>query len=359
MDYSNEMQSAYKALEQPLSSPAYQLIARAREFNAIIKANRQFNVPRGGVMSNTQPEREAFLRILREMTVELLEILKNEPRCLAITSPCYVFGDIHGNLEDLISLETVVWANFPLQGPRLLFLGDYVDRGKWSVECALYILSLKLISPSSVFLLRGNHEVREIQSKYTFRRECNLKYGDQIGKMVWDLLNQIFDRLPISATIDGVIFCVHGGIPHAVDTIAKLNQEFLDVVSPERDSLVAWEMMWSDPVENVGFEEVCQMQYIQVAATKGFVRNTKRGTAYFFNEQGLDSFLLKNGLTHLVRAHEVPANGFNFHFGEKCVTIFSCSHYCGNNNLSACLLVDQGRIRIIRVDTDDNAPATE
>ena len=62
---------------------------------------------------------------------------------------------------------------------------------------------------------------------------------------------------------------------------------------------------------------------------------------------------LQNGLTHIIRAHEVPLNGFTFHFGEQCATIFSCSHYQGDNKC-AVIFVDQERIRVLRIDTEDN-----
>ena len=70
-------------------------------------------------------------------------------------------------------------------------------------------------------------------------------------------------------------------------------------------------------------------------------------------------FLRKNSLTHVVRAHEVPTNGFFFHFDKKCATIFSCSHYCGNNNECAVMFVDRDQLRVVRIDTTNNASATD
>ena len=91
----------------------------------------------------------------------------------------------------------------------------------------------------------------------------------------------------------------------------------------------------------------------------GFINNAKRGTAYLFNDVAAQNFLAANQLSYIVRAHEVPQQGFDFHFGNKCATIFSCSHYCGNKNLCACILVDTPTMRIIRLDTFNNAPATD
>ena len=85
----------------------------------------------------------------------------------------------------------------------------------------------------------------------------------------------------------------------------------------------------------------------------GFVRNTKRGASWFFAQEGAEKYLADNGLTHIVRAHEVPLNGFTFHFGDRCATIFSCSHY-QQENKCAVLFVDQERIRVLRIDTERN-----
>jgi hypothetical protein len=107
------------------------------------------------------------------------------------------------------------------------------------------------------------------------------------------------------------------------------------------------------------FAETAEFSQIRVESARGFLKNNKRGTSFFYGEEAANNFLNSNGLTHIIRAHEVPANGFTFHFGNKCTTIFSCSHYCGNNNEAACVHVDSDKLRIVRLDTVNNAPATD
>lgn len=83
----------------------------------------------------------------------------------------------------------------------------------------------------------------------------------------------------------------------------------------------------------------------------GFMANTKRGTACFFSEDALKNFLNTNNMSHVIRAHEVIPAGYQYHMGGKCITIFSCSNYCGFINESAVVLVYNSKIRIIKLDT--------
>lgn len=89
------------------------------------------------------------------------EIFESEPRCVFLQSPVYVFGDIHGNLEDLHFFSDNLWKlGMDLTAGSFLFLGDYVDRGLSCLECVSYLFGLKLLFPHKIHLLRGNHETR-------------------------------------------------------------------------------------------------------------------------------------------------------------------------------------------------------
>uniref|UniRef100_A0A6P7HAR5 Serine/threonine-protein phosphatase PP2A-1 catalytic subunit-like isoform X1 n=1 Tax=Diabrotica virgifera virgifera TaxID=50390 RepID=A0A6P7HAR5_DIAVI len=115
-------------------------------------------------------------------------------------------GDFHGNINDLLYFEKVLWHIGPgLTPSSLLFLGDYVDRGAFSFEVIAYLFSYKLQSPNKVNLLRGNHEIREVQKMFTFYKECCLKFGEKLGNEVWIASNNAFDTMPIAATIDGKV----------------------------------------------------------------------------------------------------------------------------------------------------------
>ncbi|CAH1962673.1 unnamed protein product [Acanthoscelides obtectus] len=110
-----------------------------------------------------------FARNLINVCNQVKEVFRAEPRMLELSSPCYIMGDLHGNVADLLHFERTLWHIGPGLSPsNLLFLGDYVDRGAYSIEVISYLFSYKLQSPRKMNLVRGNHEIRDVQKMFTF-----------------------------------------------------------------------------------------------------------------------------------------------------------------------------------------------
>lgn len=112
---------------------------------------------------------ESFAKDLIEVCRAASEILEQQPRVVFLQSPVYVFGDIHGNLEDLHFFSDNLWKlGMDLAAGHFLFLGDYVDRGMSCLECVAYLLGLRILYPHKITLLRGNHETRDVLLFYLY-----------------------------------------------------------------------------------------------------------------------------------------------------------------------------------------------
>jgi hypothetical protein len=138
------------------------------------------------------------------------DIFLSEKPLLKLSTPLIIVGDLHGKYYDLIHI--FVTHGFP-DSTTYLFLGDYVDRGKDSIDVILLLFALKIRFPKKIYLIRGNHEVDTTAKRYGFFAECQAKDVD-FGQFIAP-----FDSLPLAAIINRSIFCVHGAIsPTMFDT---------------------------------------------------------------------------------------------------------------------------------------------
>lgn len=173
------------------------------------------------------------------------EILINESNVQQVRAPVTICGDIHGQFHDLLEL-------FKIGGQppdtNYLFMGDYVDRGYYSVETVTLLVSLKVRFPNRITILRGNHESRQITQVYGFYDECLRKYGNA---NVWKQFTELFDFLPLTAVVENSIFCLHGGLSPSIDTLDQIRQ--LDRVQETPHEGPICDLLWSDPDERCGW----------------------------------------------------------------------------------------------------------
>jgi len=230
------------------------------------------------------------------------EILIEENNVQPVSCPVTVAGDVHGQFHDLLELFRI---GGELPNTNYLFLGDYVDRGYYSVETVSLMIALKVRYPSRVTLLRGNHESRAITQVYGFYEECMRKYGNQ---NVWKYFTDLFDYLPLTALIENQIFCLHGGLSPSVDTLDQIRglNRFQEI--PHEGSMC--DLLWSDPDERTGW---------------GI---SPRGAGYTFGQDISAQFHLANGLKMTARAHQLVMEGYNWSHEQQVVTIFSAPNYC-------------------------------
>ena len=233
--------------------------------------------------------------------LKLLEILLEENNVLELSSPILICGDIHGQLYDLFEIFKITKLDTEY---KYLFLGDYVDRGRFSVNTFLYLSCLKIKYPNKIYLLRGNHETRCINQIYGLYEEINNIYGHN---GLWTFLNDIFDLLPISCLIDDKIFCVHGGISPNIKLIESINlfnrRNEIENYSPLS------ELLWSDP-ENVNEW-----------------KNNQRGIGFLFGLPQIENFCFNNKINFIIRSHQLVNEGFCWNFLNKICTIWSAPNY--------------------------------
>jgi len=134
---------------------------------------------------------------VRELCYRARELLIEESNVVTVDAPVTICGDIHGQFHDLMELFRVA-GDVP--DTSYLFMGDFVDRGFYSLESFLLLLCLKVRYPDRVTLIRGNHESRQITTVYGFYDECVRKYG---SANVWRYCCEVFDYLALGALVLG------------------------------------------------------------------------------------------------------------------------------------------------------------
>ena len=244
-------------------------------------------------------------------------ILKEETNMQAVRAPVVVVGDIHGQFYDLLELFDV---GGQVPTVNYVFMGDFVDRGYYSVETFLLLLALKVRYPKRVTLIRGNHESRQITQVYGFYDECLKKYGTTT---VWKACVEVFDCLCLSAVVDNSVLCVHGGLSPSLDTVDQI-QDLQRLQEPPHEGPMC-DLMWSDPDDDI--------QGWGISA---------RGAGYVFGPDIADQFLYANQLELIARSHQLAMEGYKYFFGQLLVTVWSAPNYCYRcGNVAAILELDE------------------
>uniref|UniRef100_A0A663MN68 Serine/threonine-protein phosphatase n=1 Tax=Athene cunicularia TaxID=194338 RepID=A0A663MN68_ATHCN len=216
------------------------------------------------------------------------------PDCQLSLFSAFVYGR-HGEASLVISAGSLLLQNgLPSPSKSYVFNGDFVDRGKQSLEILIVLFTFLLIYPKEVHLNRGNHEDHMVNLRYGFAKEVMQKY-----KMV----QNVFCWLPLATLIDQKVLIIHGGISDTTD---------LDMLQKIQRNKVGWmwDILWSDPMPQEG----CRV-------------NTVRGGGCYFGPDVTDKILEKYNLQFLIRSHECKQEGYEFCHNRKVLTIFSASNY--------------------------------
>ncbi|XP_030516660.2 serine/threonine-protein phosphatase 5 isoform X2 [Rhodamnia argentea] len=242
-----------------------------------------------------------------QIVLQTREMLRALPSLVDIDVPhgkhFTVCGDVHGQFYDLLNIFEL--NGLPSEENPYLFNGDFVDRGSFSVEVILTLFAFKCMSPSAIYLARGNHESKSMNKIYGFEGEVRSKLSETFV----ELFAEVFCCLPLAHVINEKVFVVHGGL-FSVDGVKLADIRSIDrFCEPPEEGLMC-ELLWSDP---------------QPLPGRG---PSKRGVGLSFGGDVTKKFLQENNLDLVVRSHEVKDEGYEIEHDGKLITVFSAPNYC-------------------------------
>uniref|UniRef100_A0A8D3D1H0 Serine/threonine-protein phosphatase n=1 Tax=Scophthalmus maximus TaxID=52904 RepID=A0A8D3D1H0_SCOMX len=290
------------------------------------------------LLSAFKEQQTLHARYALQLLYETKKLLKQMPNIIHLSTSYIkditICGDLHGRLDDLL---LIFYKNgLPSADTPYVFNGDFVDRGKKSMEVVILLFAYLLLYPDSMHLNRGNHEDHIMNLRYGFTKEVMQKYKTH-GHEMLQLFQDIFSLLPVATVIDGKILIVHGGISDQTDLdfLSSIERHkvsgnkavdlhpppvpFLDSLSSvpapspaqhEREWKQIVDILWSDP-----------------KTQEGCSPNTFRGGGCYFGPDVTQRLLLRHGLQLLIRSHECKQEGYELCHGGQVITIFSASNY--------------------------------
>lgn len=267
---------------------------------------KNYRIPRQ--VQLTEPE-------IKQLCFTSRDVFLSQPNLLELEAPIKICGDVHGQYSDLLRLFE--YGGLP-PAANYLFLGDYVDRGKQSIETICLLLAYKIKYPENFFILRGNHECASINRIYGFYDECKRRFNVRL----WKVFTECFNCLPVAALVDEKILCMHGGLSPDLKNLDQIRNIARPADVPDQG--LVCDLLWSDPDKDVS----------------GWGEND-RGVSYTFGADKVAEFLKTHDLDLICRAHQVVEDGYEFFAKRKLVTIFSAPNYCGEfDNAGAMMSVD-------------------
>ncbi|EGA75664.1 Pph22p [Saccharomyces cerevisiae AWRI796] len=247
-------------------------------------------------LSKCEPLSEDDVARLCKMAVDVLQFEENVK---PINVPVTICGDVHGQFHDLLELFKI---GGPCPDTNYLFMGDYVDRGYYSVETVSYLVAMKVRYPHRITILRGNHESRQITQVYGFYDECLRKYG---SANVWKMFTDLFDYFPVTALVDNKIFCLHGGLSPMIETIDQVRD--LNRIQEVPHEGPMCDLLWSDPDDRGGW---------------GI---SPRGAGFTFGQDISEQFNHTNDLSLIARSSPIGNGRIFLVSPAKCCHHFQCS----------------------------------
>jgi diadenosine tetraphosphatase ApaH/serine/threonine PP2A family protein phosphatase len=308
------------------------------------------------LLGTTLPDK--IVDMIGRLCEDVQRIAAAQPMVVQVPAPAKVFGDIHGQLRDLLMLFSRY--GFPshrggdIETTSYVFNGDWVDRGAHQLEVVVLLFALKTLYPARVFLLRGNHEFRSQSTgmgahgfhHHVTQHPAFLTIPDRGLGGVYERIHSTFDWLPLAARVGKVVLVLHGGIGDGTWTVhdlAAVGRPLLD----ENASVCASQALWSDPADS----DAVMAQGVHRVNRAGLNMGHVGGGNPGFGADVTRRFCANEGLQMVIRSHQFVPEGAKFMHGGHLVTVFSARNYVDpqNHNDSALLLLaydEQGQLLV-------------
>jgi Calcineurin-like phosphoesterase len=298
--------------------------------------------------SDAEMKMTVLLRLFHDyLPTSLLPIklynFKSTPSNIKKPGKIFIVGDTHGSFIDTMRLiekfkDDIEYSKTHNHDVRVIFIGDFVDRGELDIHNLLYIITFNLMYPENVLLLRGNHEEVTINANYGFGKRV-MKY---FSKMLYATFNNIFKDLSLISIINtpsGAAMCLHGGIPIILKkdtqeyTVPELNSHSFNnrqIYIDDMDS-ISQQILWNDPMPDYS------------DPTADYFKS-RRGIGYEFGQKIFDKFCKKNNVQLVFRGHQVFTSGLHKDFNDKFITVFSASDYARKKIIARFIEMDTENI---------------
>ncbi|XP_054694349.1 serine/threonine-protein phosphatase with EF-hands 1 isoform X2 [Grus americana] len=307
-------------------------------------------------------------RYVLQLLSETRKVLKEMPNITHLSTSyskeITVCGDLHGNLDDLL---LIFYKNgLPSEQNRYVFNGDFVDRGKNSMEILIILFAFLLIYPNDLHLNRGNHEDYIMNLRYGFTKEVSKKYKDH-GKQILYLLRDVFSWLPLATIIDSKVLILHGGISDTTDLDflnALERSKLKSLMRPpksvrDRQDQVKERIPTTRPSKYIAdhgvggkthhisssgstepsgsnlapdpalkeWKQILDILWSDPRSQNGCTPNKRRGGGCYFGPDVTAKLFERYNLKMLIRSHEFKPEGYEISHDGKVITIFSASNY--------------------------------
>jgi diadenosine tetraphosphatase ApaH/serine/threonine PP2A family protein phosphatase len=272
---------------------------------------------------------------------EVKPIFEKEKTLIKIRSPCKIFGNLFGCYNDLMRF----FESFgnpsdnnqmgDINVMQYLFLGDFCDRGIYSLEIILLLFALKIKYPDFIYIIRGHHEDSNINFYYGLGQECKERLADDItnSKSIFCLINKIFDLLPLGILIDNNILCLHGGIGSSVNTLEDIENikrpinVIQEVTNTEHQKIL--DILWSEYSQDIDYVDINTERDV-----------SKNGFIVKYGKKRLNKFLLDNKINLLITSHMFIKEGFKTFNNDKLLIVYSATNYMDKyKNLGGMIII--------------------